>query len=299
MAGQRARARATSSSARRALSSSETLLPDDLPPQVPRGAATVRPRLPGAGMTLEEVKRWYVTKVAGGRRAATSSAPPSCWASTGARSTASSSARRPRRTREVRASRRRARPRWRRGLSRVAGTGVGVASRRRRPRLRHRGRASGAQRGGGRARAGPARAQRAHSPDPRVDSSTAVRARGRRTQPGGVRGRRRRWTVVAGRDVDHHDAALHSIRRSLSRSTFASRAATSVLPAHGRLHEPRSSTSRSSRPQYLDVPPARLQQTSRTLGDEILARRVPVGPAIHGGKRRRSVRSMLATESSR
>ena len=53
-----------------ALSSSETLLPDDFPPQL-REESGRTPRLPAAGMTLEEVKRWYVNKVleeAGGNK---------------------------------------------------------------------------------------------------------------------------------------------------------------------------------------------------------------------------------------
>ena len=52
-----------------ALSSSETLLPDDFPPHL-RDAGRA-PRLPAAGMTLEEVKRWYLNKVleeAGGNK---------------------------------------------------------------------------------------------------------------------------------------------------------------------------------------------------------------------------------------
>src|SRR5262249_10891560 len=44
------------------LSSSETLLPDDLPAHV-RGEEERTPRLPATGMTLDEVKRWYVQKV--------------------------------------------------------------------------------------------------------------------------------------------------------------------------------------------------------------------------------------------
>ncbi len=45
-----------------ALSSSETLLPDDFPPHL--GEERDRaPRLPADGMTLEDVKRWYVNKV--------------------------------------------------------------------------------------------------------------------------------------------------------------------------------------------------------------------------------------------
>ena len=52
-----------------ALSSSETLLPDDFPPHLRE--ASRAPRLPAAGMTLEEVKRWYLNKVleeAGGNK---------------------------------------------------------------------------------------------------------------------------------------------------------------------------------------------------------------------------------------
>ena len=45
-----------------ALSSSETLLPDDLPSHV-REEHDRAPRLPADGMTLEDVKRWYVNKV--------------------------------------------------------------------------------------------------------------------------------------------------------------------------------------------------------------------------------------------
>ena len=45
-----------------ALSSSETLLPDDVPPHL-REARDHAPRLPADGMTLEDVKRWYVNKV--------------------------------------------------------------------------------------------------------------------------------------------------------------------------------------------------------------------------------------------
>jgi transcriptional regulator of acetoin/glycerol metabolism len=45
-----------------ALSSSETLLADDFPPHL--GEEHDRaPRLPADGMTLEDVKRWYVNKV--------------------------------------------------------------------------------------------------------------------------------------------------------------------------------------------------------------------------------------------
>lgn len=53
-----------------AFSSSELLLPDDLPLEVHRKSSR-GPRLPAARMTLEEVKRWYVTKVlqeAGGNK---------------------------------------------------------------------------------------------------------------------------------------------------------------------------------------------------------------------------------------
>ena len=53
-----------------ALSSSEMLLPDDFPPHL-RGEADCVPRLPAARMTLEEVKRWYVSKAleeAGGNK---------------------------------------------------------------------------------------------------------------------------------------------------------------------------------------------------------------------------------------
>jgi DNA-binding NtrC family response regulator len=52
------------------LASSETLLPDDLPAHV-RGEEERAPRLPAPGMTLDEVKRWYVHKVleeAGGNK---------------------------------------------------------------------------------------------------------------------------------------------------------------------------------------------------------------------------------------
>jgi len=45
-----------------ALSSSETLLPDVFPPHL-REARDHAPRLPADGMTLEDVKRWYVNKV--------------------------------------------------------------------------------------------------------------------------------------------------------------------------------------------------------------------------------------------
>jgi len=53
-----------------ALSSSETLLPDDFPLHLPEESSRA-PRLPAAGMTLEDVKRWYVSKVleeAGGNK---------------------------------------------------------------------------------------------------------------------------------------------------------------------------------------------------------------------------------------
>jgi len=53
-----------------ALSSSETLLLDDFPLHL-REQPDRAPRLPAAGMTLEDVKRWYVTKVleeAGGNK---------------------------------------------------------------------------------------------------------------------------------------------------------------------------------------------------------------------------------------
>ena len=53
-----------------ALSSSETLLPDDFPLHLLEGSGRA-PRLPAAGMTLEDVKRWYVSKVleeAGGNK---------------------------------------------------------------------------------------------------------------------------------------------------------------------------------------------------------------------------------------
>ena len=45
-----------------ALSSAETLLPDDFPPHL-REERERAPRLPAGGMTLEEVKRWYVNKM--------------------------------------------------------------------------------------------------------------------------------------------------------------------------------------------------------------------------------------------
>ena len=45
-----------------ALSAAETLLPDDLPPHL-REDRDRAPRLPADGMTLEDVKRWYVNKV--------------------------------------------------------------------------------------------------------------------------------------------------------------------------------------------------------------------------------------------
>ena len=45
-----------------ALSTSEFLLPDDLPPEL-REEPTREPRLLATRMTLEEMKRWYVTKV--------------------------------------------------------------------------------------------------------------------------------------------------------------------------------------------------------------------------------------------
>jgi len=45
-----------------ALSSAETLLPDDFPPHL-REERDRAPRLPAGGMTLEEVKRWYVNKM--------------------------------------------------------------------------------------------------------------------------------------------------------------------------------------------------------------------------------------------
>jgi DNA-binding NtrC family response regulator len=53
-----------------ALSSSATLLPDDFPPHLREEPERV-PRLPAAKMTLEELKRWYVSKVldeAGGNK---------------------------------------------------------------------------------------------------------------------------------------------------------------------------------------------------------------------------------------
>jgi two-component system response regulator AtoC len=53
-----------------ALSAAETLLPDDFPPHL-RQESERAPRLPAAGMTLDDVKRWYVTKVleeAGGNK---------------------------------------------------------------------------------------------------------------------------------------------------------------------------------------------------------------------------------------
>ncbi|PYN93002.1 MAG: hypothetical protein DMD91_31200 [Candidatus Rokuibacteriota bacterium] len=53
-----------------ALSSAETLLPDDFPPQLHEEPARA-PRLPAAHMTLDDVKRWYVNKVleeAGGNK---------------------------------------------------------------------------------------------------------------------------------------------------------------------------------------------------------------------------------------
>ena len=53
-----------------ALSAAETLLPDDLPPHL-REERDRAPRLPADGMTLEDVKRWYVNKVleeAGGNK---------------------------------------------------------------------------------------------------------------------------------------------------------------------------------------------------------------------------------------
>jgi DNA-binding NtrC family response regulator len=52
------------------LSSSRLLLPDDFPLES-RGETPQGPRLPAAGMTLEEVRRWYVTRVledAGGNK---------------------------------------------------------------------------------------------------------------------------------------------------------------------------------------------------------------------------------------
>jgi len=54
-----------------ALASSEVLLPDDFPPQLRAEPDRAPPSLPTARMTLEEVKRWYVTKVleeAGGNK---------------------------------------------------------------------------------------------------------------------------------------------------------------------------------------------------------------------------------------
>jgi DNA-binding NtrC family response regulator len=53
-----------------ALASSDLLLPDDVPAEIGRGAPPA-PGLPRAGMTLEEVRRWYVGKVledAGGNK---------------------------------------------------------------------------------------------------------------------------------------------------------------------------------------------------------------------------------------
>ena len=53
-----------------ALSSSETLLPDDFPAHL-RQETERAPRLPAADMTLDDVKRWYVSKVleeAGGNK---------------------------------------------------------------------------------------------------------------------------------------------------------------------------------------------------------------------------------------
>ena len=53
-----------------ALTSSETLLPDDFPAHVRQGSERA-PRLPSADMTLEDVKRWYVNKIleeAGGNK---------------------------------------------------------------------------------------------------------------------------------------------------------------------------------------------------------------------------------------
>jgi two-component system response regulator AtoC len=53
-----------------ALASAETLLPDDFPAHLREEPARA-PRLPAAGMSLEEVKRWYVHKVldeAGGNK---------------------------------------------------------------------------------------------------------------------------------------------------------------------------------------------------------------------------------------
>ena len=54
-----------------ALASSEMLLADDFPPQLRAEPDRAPPSLPTARMTLEEVKRWYVTKVleeAGGNK---------------------------------------------------------------------------------------------------------------------------------------------------------------------------------------------------------------------------------------
>jgi DNA-binding NtrC family response regulator len=45
-----------------ALASSGILLPDDLPPEI-GAAASPAPRLPESRMTLDEVKRWYVSRV--------------------------------------------------------------------------------------------------------------------------------------------------------------------------------------------------------------------------------------------
>ena len=45
-----------------ALASSEILLPDDLPPEL-RAKPVREPALPATRMTLEEVKRWYVTRI--------------------------------------------------------------------------------------------------------------------------------------------------------------------------------------------------------------------------------------------
>jgi transcriptional regulator with PAS, ATPase and Fis domain len=53
-----------------ALASSETLLPEDLPSHVRQEPAPA-PRLPATGMTLDDVKRWYIQKVldeAGGNK---------------------------------------------------------------------------------------------------------------------------------------------------------------------------------------------------------------------------------------
>ncbi|HAM54399.1 MAG TPA: hypothetical protein DCQ64_02930 [Candidatus Rokubacteria bacterium] len=47
------------------------LLPNDFPPQLRAEPGRTPPRLPASRMTLEEVKRWYVTKVleeAGGNK---------------------------------------------------------------------------------------------------------------------------------------------------------------------------------------------------------------------------------------